>query len=196
MVDSGLINTNMSTATNNLSEALFRRQLGMLFFIATEAMMFAGLISAYLVLSKTAASWPPPEQPRLPIVLTGFNTLLLLWSGVCVALAAKNPASLRWLTTALLGGFAFLAIQGGEWLRLIHYGLSVENNTFAGTFYVIIGTHAIHVFLGAIALAVTLIRGARQGILNDRFQISFTSSRLYWYFVVGVWPILYALVYL
>lgn len=182
-------------ATNKLPAALFRRQLGMLFFIATEAMMFAGLISAYLVLSKTAASWPPAEQPRLPVLLTGFNTLLLLWSGVCAFLASKNSSPLRWLTVALFGGLAFLAIQGSEWLRLINYGLSVENNTFAGTFYVIIGTHAIHVFLGTIALALTLILGVRRGVSNSQFQASFMSSRLYWYFVVGVWPILYALVY-
>lgn len=183
-------------ATNKLTESLFRRQLGMFFFIATESMMFAGLISAYLVLSKTAASWPPAEQPRLPVTLTGFNTLLLLWSGICMALAAKNSMPLRWIMAALCGGLTFLVIQGSEWLRLISYGLSVENNTFAGTFYVIIGTHAIHVFLGTIALSLTLIRGLNQGIANDRFQESFLSSRLYWYFVVGVWPILYALVYL
>lgn len=167
----------------------------MLFFIATEAMMFAGLISAYLVLSKTTASWPPPDQPRLPIALTGFNTLILLWSGVCVLVALRQPTQLRWLVLALTGGALFLAIQGVEWLRLIDYGLSVENSTFAGTFYIIIGTHAVHVFLGLIALGVTLIRGLSQGIQDNRFQTSFMSARLYWGFVVGVWPILYVLVY-
>src|SRR4029450_3339315 len=56
--------------------------LGMLIFVGTEVMLFAGMISAFLILRATAAgAWPPPGQPRLPLEETAINTLALLASG-------------------------------------------------------------------------------------------------------------------
>src|SRR5262249_35210924 len=52
--------------------------LGMLIFVSTEVMLFAGLVSAFLILRATAAgSWPPPGQPRLPLEETALNTAAL-----------------------------------------------------------------------------------------------------------------------
>src|ERR1051326_7687040 len=52
----------------------------MLIFVGTEILFFSGLISAFIVV-KAGALWPPPGQPRLPIEVTAFNTLVLLASG-------------------------------------------------------------------------------------------------------------------
>ena len=45
-------------------------------FVFTEVMLFAGLISAFSIARATAIGgmWPPPNQPRLPIATTAFNT--------------------------------------------------------------------------------------------------------------------------
>ena len=69
--------------------------LAMALFIATEVMFFAGLVSAFLVLRAEALVWPPPGQPRLPLGVTGLNTVLLVASGWTVqrALAATATAS-------------------------------------------------------------------------------------------------------
>ncbi|GIT63008.1 MAG: hypothetical protein Ct9H300mP21_05540 [Pseudomonadota bacterium] len=45
-------------------------RIGMLIFMVTEAMFFAALISAYLVIRAGLEEWPPWGQPRLP----GLNT--------------------------------------------------------------------------------------------------------------------------
>ena len=55
--------------------------LGMLLFVMAEAMLFAGMISAFTIVRSGALVWPPPGQPRLPIEATAFNTLVLLASG-------------------------------------------------------------------------------------------------------------------
>ena len=54
---------------------------GMLIFMVTEAMFFAGLISAYMGIRAGIEEWPPWGQPRLPVVATAFNTVVLLASG-------------------------------------------------------------------------------------------------------------------
>ena len=42
--------------------------IGMLIFVGTEVMFFAGLMSAFTIAKTTAiGGWPPPGQPRLPI---------------------------------------------------------------------------------------------------------------------------------
>ena len=64
--------------------------LGLVLFIATEALFFAGLISAFLVLRAEAMAWPPLDQPRLPVALTGFNTFLLLVSGWTIQRALSS----------------------------------------------------------------------------------------------------------
>ena len=57
--------------------------IGTLVFILTEVMLFAGLISALVIVKAgTVGPWPPPDQPRLPIEATAFNSVVLLASGV------------------------------------------------------------------------------------------------------------------
>src|SRR5258708_12031057 len=68
-------------------------RLAVLFFMGAEAMFFGALISALLVLRLGMAAWPPPLEPRLPIAITGLNTLVLLASSVTLVTAgpARRP---------------------------------------------------------------------------------------------------------
>ena len=54
--------------------------VGTVVWLSSELMFFAGLLSAFLVFRTGNTVWPPPFQPRLPIVVTAVNTLVLLWS--------------------------------------------------------------------------------------------------------------------
>jgi len=173
--------------------------IGMLIFLGAEAMFFAGLISAYLVLRAGSATWPPPDQPRLPVAVTAVSTLLLLCSGYSMwrartAMGRNDTAGLRRGLAITAGlGSVFLAVQGSEWMRLLHYGLGASSSIYAGTFYTVIGCHAVHVLgglVGILALSAQVARGrsAAAGAVE--------ACRLYWSFVVGVWPVLYVLVYL
>lgn len=175
--------------------------LGIDLFIASEAMLFAALIAAYLGLRAGADHWPPPGQPRLPLVVTGLNTLLLLlsggtvWSALRAARVGDAAGSRRWLlTTAALGG-AFLLVQGSEWTRLIGYGLRITSGPYGGMFYTVIGAHALHVVIGVGVLAAVLWRARRRPFGPAR-QIDIEVGTRFWLFVVGVWPVLYGLVYL
>lgn len=174
--------------------------LGTLVFLGAETMVFGGLVSALLVLRAGNAPWPPSDQPRLPIAVTAVNTLVLVLSGVAMARAAdaarrgRVGAAGRPLAVAAALGATFLVVQGVEWIRLLRYGLSATTSTYGGTFYTLIGCHALHVLGGLILLLVVL-----RGVLRGRYAAgaaTVEACRLYWSFVVGVWPLLYVLVYL
>lgn len=180
--------------------ALDNALLGTIFFIGAEVMFFAGLVSAFWVLRLGAPVWPPPLQPRLPVGVTGINTLVLLASSAAVVAAvralareAAGPARRRLGLAAALGAL-FLVIQGSEWVRLVQFGLTVSSGPYGATFYTLIGAHALHV-LGALAwLAAVLARTPGAG--RVRPTAALRACALYWHFVVALWPVLYVTVYL
>lgn len=176
--------------------------LGMLFVLCAETMFFAGLISAYVVNRGGTPVWPPFDQPRLPVVITAFNTaglllsafMMLLFSGKFSAATgtAKKPGTFLMFTILL--GASFLIIQGSEWIKLLGYGLTTTSSLYGAFFYLIIGAHALHVVAGLLMLIWLFFKIKTADEADSRNYITVCS--MYWYFVVAVWPVLYVLVYL
>mgnify|MGYP003298229444 FL=1 len=167
--------------------------------IMTEVMFFAALISAYMIIRSGSEEWPPWGQPRLPVFATALNSLALLASAFCLHQSVKVFSSqalrskqLLALTIAL--GTVFVSVQGYEWVQLISFGLTITSSTYGGVFYLIIGAHGLHVIGGLLALLACLRRfnSTSQQLTTDNFR----AAQIFWYFVVGVWPVLYTLVYL
>lgn len=176
-------------------------RLAMIMLMSGEAMFFGGLVSAYFVLRSVAVAWPPPLQPRLPVAVTALNTVVLLASSVTMrramrALAAGDRFGLVRRLTATAGlGALFVVVQGLEWMRLVHFGLTVSSGSFGSTFYTIIGTHAAHV-VGALAWLTAVLLLALAGRVRPGRDAAARACAMYWHFVVGLWPILYVTVYL
>lgn len=174
--------------------------VGMAVFLGTETMLFAGLVSAYLILRAGSLAWPPPDQPRLPVGVTAVNTLFLLasaWTMQRAFRAIRRPhlfsEPLRWVAATAALGAVFLAVQGYEWIRLLRYGLRMSSSLYGAAFYTVVGAHGLHVLAAVVALVAVAIAGVlRPRTLAPRLE----ALRLYWFFVVGVWPVLYVLVYL
>ena len=175
--------------------------LGMVIFLGAEGMFFAGLIVAFLAFRLGSPAWPPVGQPRLPIGVTGVNTAILLFSAypmvrAWLAIRQGNRRGLAGglLLTALLGT-TFLGVQGYEWARLLHFGLTLSTGTYGSTFYTLIGCHGAHV-LGAVAWLLIVLIGVTGNRFSAERHLPVQLCGMYWFFVVGLWPILFALVYL
>jgi len=173
--------------------------LGMIAFIATELMFFAALISAFLIISAAAEAWPPEGQPRLPIYVTALNSLVLFASGWMVFKAYQSfklnsfsEETGKLVKTTMWLGIIFVGVQGIEWIRLLSYGLTMTSSQYGAFFYLIIGTHAIHAIGAVIGLWRLSLKLENGSLRLETFQ----AVQLFWFFVVGVWPALYVLVYL
>jgi heme/copper-type cytochrome/quinol oxidase subunit 3 len=173
--------------------------LGTIVFVLTEIMYFSALISSFLVIrSRVFGEWTPPMDIRLPVVATAFNTAVLTVSGVLMYLATRayaRPGGREkthklFVAAILLGGF-FLVFQGYEWVKLIGWGMTMQSGIFGATFFMLVGSHGLHVLAAVIAM----------GILYKRFRAGklkleeMRAMRVFWLFVVAVWPVLYRLVY-
>lgn len=176
-------------------------RLAFVMFLGAESMFFAGLVGAFLVFRIAAEAWPPPFQPRLPVLVTAFNTALLLVSGATMRLglsAVRNNhlgQARRWLGATLVLGCIFLFVQGYEWTRLIQFGLTLQSGVYGATFYVLIGCHALHV-LGGVVWVGLVLTGAWRGRYTAGSTSAVELCAMYWTFVVALWPLLYGLVYL
>jgi len=173
--------------------------LGMIMFTFTEAMLFAGMISAHAIVRARSAGqmWPPFGQPRLPIEQTAFNTAALLVSGVALVLAhfayrKRARQALGPLAIAVLLGLFFVVFQGVEWAALLDEGLTLQSSAYGGFFYLIVGAHALHAVAAILCLVWAWFR-LRRGSLS---AAQLGTVEVFWYFVVLVWPLIYLKVYL
>jgi heme/copper-type cytochrome/quinol oxidase subunit 3 len=176
-------------------------RLAVLVFMGAEAMFFGAMISSLFVLRLGMAAWPPPLEPRLPIAVTGLNTLVLLASSLTLTASGRarrrhdHRRHMRWLGATAALGALFLIVQGYEWIRLIGYGLSLGSGIYGTTFFVLIGFHGVHVLAALVWLLVTTALVAR-GRFREGRVAPLQACAMFWHFVVGVWPVLYVTVYL
>lgn len=172
--------------------------LGTLIFVVAEVMFFVGLISAFTI-SRTGApagTWPVPGQPLLPKDATLLNTVALVLSGVVLlagqVMHSKKISAAKWLVvTAWVLGLAFVVLQGREWAQLLAAGLTLTSSRLGAFFYLIVGMHGAHAVVALVALGAAggrLIRGLDGGGV-------FFGAQVFWYFVVLMWPVIYARVY-
>jgi cytochrome c oxidase subunit 3 len=175
-------------------------QLGVLLFIGSETMLFAGLLAVYTALRFGHLTWPS-AQLYLPVKVTWVNTFFLLSSCYtmyrAVAAGRKDQQSLlvTLLTVTAALGALFLSIQGYEWVQLIRDGLTIRTGVYGATFYLLIGCHALHVLGAGIWLSI-VVWLARQGRFPSHRFVGVEVCAWYWYFVGGLWVLLFALVYL
>jgi cytochrome c oxidase subunit 3 len=176
-------------------------RLALLLFMATETMLFAGLMGIFVVFRIGSRTWPPPGQPYLPIAITWINTAILMASGWTMwrAAAANRRGTGTHIGTDLLAtlalGSLFLAMQGFEWVRLIHHGLTLSSSVYGGTFYILIGLHALHV-IGAVVWLAVVMRGVSRGRYVSASSQAVGLCGMYWGYVCALWLVLFWLVYL
>jgi cytochrome c oxidase subunit 3 len=174
------------------------------FLLAIESSMFALLIAAYFYLRQNFPQWPPPvaqlTAPINPLPDLGFgtaNTALLLLSlipVVTVDIAARrgNPRRTQvGLTICLLCGLGAIILRSFEFSAIKFYW---DSNAYGSIVWFILGMHMLHLItLSCETLLLTIWSFARE--FDMKHRVDMVTLAVYWYWVVGVWLVLYSIVY-
>jgi cytochrome c oxidase subunit 3 len=178
-----------------------RYRIGMWVGLASIAMMFTSLSSAYIVRYASANDWMPLAIPRAMFA----STALILISSVTLELARRklrrsfqNAYSRYLLFTALLG-LAFLGSQLIAWRQLARQGIYLASNPHSSFFYLLTGAHAVHLLGGLLALSFLWLRSRRriqEPVLVARRQATADAVTIYWHFMDGLWIYLFLLLFL
>jgi cytochrome c oxidase subunit 3 len=191
----------MSAAIKTESFSGSRYRIGMWVALASIAMMFTSLSSAYIVRSATANDWFPLAIPRAMFA----STVMILISSATIELARRKlkqsfqDAYSRYLLLTALFGFGFLASQLIAWRQLAAQGIYVASHPHSSFFYLLTGAHAVHLLGGLLALGFLWFRSQRQldepGAVAKR-QGSADAVTIYWHFMDGLWIYLFLLLFL
>jgi cytochrome c oxidase subunit III len=172
--------------------------LGMVIFVASEAMFFATFFGAYFTIYSVNPVWPPAGFPRLEPELATVLTVLLVTSSVTLQIGVRairrdrTRAMLVWLGLTILLGAGFLGLQLYDYSLL---GFGVRDGIFGSLFYVMTGLHMAHVFGGVVFLVLVLVQGLG-GQLTHAHHDSMEAGSIYWHFVDVVWICLFTTFYL
>lgn len=175
-------------------------KVGMWWFLASEIMVFGGLIGCYILSRLASAGWAETAA-HVSLPLASINTLVLLTSSLTMVLAfeavenrAQRGVRIFLLLTVLLG-LTFLGIKAYEYSTEIAKGFTPLVGLFWSFYYAMTGLHALHV-LGGVIVNFILLLMALGGRLWPKTQHRVELAGLYWHFVDVVWIFLFPLIYM
>jgi heme/copper-type cytochrome/quinol oxidase subunit 3 len=202
------------------STGLDHRKIAIWAFIGSECMLFASLISTYLIYKGRSIVGPFPHEacdpPRcathlnaiLNIPVTSQSKFVLLMSSLFMVLALEavenkgkpgysgiRGSSKFWLMATAIAGATFLGYQAYEFTSFVHEGLTIRTNLFGSSFFTLTGFHGAHVTAGVLWLLTLFAIDVKRG-LGPKDALLVDISALYWHFVDVVWIAIFTLVYL
>ena len=177
------------------------KKLLMWLFLGSDCMFFGTLISTHLIYRKI---YPESFDPTslFSLELTSFSTFILLMSSFLMALAvsAMHKGELKSFRRNVLGviffGLIFLGCQVYEFAHFVHEGLTLSTNTFGSTFYMMTGTHGVHVAIGVFWLICMYFYSHTGKMDAHESAVDVQIAGLYWHFVDIVWIVIFTAVYL
>lgn len=176
------------------------RKLGMWIFLASEVMLFAGLIGSFVNLRAANLVTMTESAFLLNRPLGATNTFVLITSSLTMALAVGSiNRGLRSQTKLFLGitillGCCFLGIKAIEYSEKFSHHYTPHTDLFFSFYFIMTGIHAFHVFVGVVLLSIVLWKVSVRSPRMDAIAVE--NAGLYWHFVDVVWIFLFPLLYL
>lgn len=173
---------------------------GFWLYIMSDCILFASLFATHAVLSNNCMF--------LSLNKSIFNLFLIFIETCCLLLSSltcsksmihatnMNVQKLRkWMIATLLLGLCFIHIEIYEFYHLILYNYNPCSNAFFSSFFVLVGTHGIHVIIGLIWIIIMITHVNITGLTN----INLTRLKcfsLFWHFLDIIWICVFTEVYL
>ena len=173
--------------------------VGMWWFLASEIMVFSGLLGSYVLARLANGGWAV-ERAHVNTRLAALNTLILVTSSLSVVQAhaaveaGRQRQARRYLLTTVLLGVAFLCIKSYEYSTEIAHGFTPQSGLFWSYYYTMTGLHGLHVLVGVGLLFGLFVMAGRRNWRAGPRRVEYAG--LYWHFVDVVWIFLFPLLYL
>ena len=183
-------------ATTRSSAGLATGKLAVWWVVASEIVIFGGLLASYIMHRLAHDSWAE-QAAHTNVWIGAFNTFVLLSSSLSAVLAhqaaeqgnGKKAAKLLYATMG--GALTFVIVKSAEWMMEISHGFTITSSTFWSFYYTAAGLHALHVIAGAIIMAFVAAT-AKKNLELHRVEL----IGIYWHFVDIIWIFLFPLLYI
>lgn len=173
-----------------------RGRVAMWFLIASELVIFGGLIACYILFRTRHPEWGE-YAAHTSTPLGALNTFFLLTSSWSIVMAhdAANRNEIKKAVTNMLitlaFGLGFLVVKTIEYSTEISHGYTITSNLFWSFYFTMTGLHALHVIAGMTAIFIVML-GVRRAKNLHRVEY----AGLYWHLVDLIWILLFPLLYI
>ena len=176
--------------------------VGVIVWLASELMFFAGLFGIYFTAkaTNTTGEWPThPTELDVPYALT-FTVILVASSITCqmgvFAAERGDVFGLRkWYLLTLAMGAIFVLGQANEYHTQVMHGTTFSSSAYGTVFFLTTGFHGLHVIGGLIGFVILLGRTKLSKFTPAQATSAIVVS-YYWHFVDVVWIGLFFTIYL
>lgn len=176
------------------------KMFGFWLFLITDVILFGTLFATYVVLRLNTDGGPTGAE-LLEMNGIIISTFILLTSSFTsgVAVLEMNKGNKRglilWLAITALLGASFVFLEVNEFMHLVHEGATIGTSAYWSAFYVLVGTHGLHVSVGLVWMVALIFQLSRRGVTPvTKRKVSIIS--LYWHFLDVVWIFVFTIVYL
>lgn len=181
-------------------DAYEERAFGFWLYLMSDAIIFALLFATYVVMLGNTAGGPSGKELFSLSRAAAETALLLASSGTfgfaAIALANGDRSRvLLWLALTAGLGAGFLALEYGELAGLIAQGAGPDRSGYLSSFFTLVGTHGLHVFVGMLWILVMIGQILAKGLTRP-VASRLVRLGLFWHFLDIVWVTIFSVVYL
>ena len=189
--------------------------MGIWLFLITEIMFFGGLFLGYLIYRTSFPHEWVAGSHELDITLGAFNTVVLIFSSLTMAMAVHSAQlghkrkTGNYIIATMFLGSVFLGVKAIEYTaKFQHHLIPGANFHYSGEavvgsqvqlffsfYFMMTGMHAVHMVIGFFVLLWLYMKNKR-GAFCPEYYNPVEVVGLYWHFVDIVWIFLFPLLYL
>jgi cytochrome o ubiquinol oxidase subunit 3 len=187
-------------ASSEAAKAYDKVMFGFWVYLMTDLLVFSVLFATFSVLRNNTYGGPSDRELfSMPVALA--ETLILLTSsftagvGMLAAHQGNKKQVLTWFGITFVLGLSFLGLELSEFAKFIHDGHTWHSSASLSSFFVLVGTHGLHITCGLLWMGTTLVFILKRGLNSHMVQkLAFLS--LFWHFLDIVWIFIFTVVYL
>ncbi len=205
------------TSTSLTSAPVINRpnvtQVGVIVWLGSEVMFFAGLFAVYFTLRSTSPGLWAQQTAHLNVPYALANTLVLVSSsftaqaGVFAAERLQRRRTggvlqfwkwgmVEWFFLTFALGAVFVSGQVFEYANLVSEHIGFTSDSYGSAFYLTTGFHALHVTGGLMAFLLCIGRAFAVKDFTHREATTAIAVSYYWHFVDVVWIGLFLVIYI
>lgn len=175
-------------------------EFGFWLYLMSDAILFGLIFATYAVMMHNTAGGPAgADLFSLPHL--SMQTALLLTSTLTIALghqatvAGNTRSAMMWISLTIVLGAGFLTLELIELRGMVAQGAGPGRSGFLSAFFILVGTHGLHVAAGLLWAATMLVHLAVKGPTRPMAS-RLLRLTLFWHFLDIVWIGVFSVVYL
>ena len=193
MID-GAATSGVAQPTEGTQPASTTAVFGMLVFLASDLMLFAGFFAAYFMLRGQSEVWPPTGVD-LAVAPAAAGASALLISSLTLYLASRATRhrpprrTTGWLSLTAVLGAVFLVLQVKDYLTI---DFTISGSAYGAIYWTLTGIAGLHVLIGIGLVLLLMWRSSRIATQTDA---PLATTAYFWHMVVAVSIVIFLVVF-